>query len=237
MKVRRISDPFVRNYRMRIMHVSDNHGSFLRLPGRYDVVVATGDFCPNTQDLSRGNRNLEAAFQLQWLRQSFPTIKAWLQGNPFIFIPGNHDFLAPETIEFELRCAGIKARNASNLLVTHEGVNFYGFPYVPPIDGSWNYERDLPEMQAEADKMVAVLNSTYVDVLMCHCPPYQCLDLTYGNINIGSTVLANALDYKISEEMMPTTYLCGHCHASHGLTTRNGVLVSNAATTYQIIQV
>jgi Icc-related predicted phosphoesterase len=49
--------------------------------------------------------------------------------------------------------------------------------------------------------------------------------------------MVNALDYKINKDMMPMAYLCGHIHESHGLTVRNGILVSNAAVTYQIIEV
>ena len=44
-------------------------------------------------------------------------------------------------------------------------------------------------MQIEVDKMVEKLNETYVDVLACHSPPYKILDWTFGNENIGSTVI------------------------------------------------
>lgn len=222
---------------MRLLHVSDTHGGLLPLYGRYDVVLHTGDFFPNSKAKLLNNRTLEMAYQLDWLRQQVPNIKQWLHGHPLLYVPGNHDFLHPDIMEHELRSHGMEVLSLTGKITTFQGVNFYGFPYVPTIDGSWNYERDIPEMQQEVDKMVEQLNTTHVDVLACHSPPYKALDLTYGNDIMGSTVLANALDYKISRDMMPTVYCCGHCHEAHGMTTRNGLLISNAATTRHVIEV
>jgi len=177
------------------------------------------------------------AFQLQWLRDNKDNIKQWLNSHELIYVPGNHDFLHPDLMEHELQQAGIQAYGVADRLLTREGITYYGFPYVPTIDGSWNYERDLPEMQKEVDKMVETLNKTKVDILCCHAPPHGVLDLSYGNEVLGSTVIANALDYKIAPDMLPDYYLCGHIHEANGLCMRNGVLVSNAATTYQVIEV
>jgi Icc-related predicted phosphoesterase len=234
MKVRKITD--VIPMKFRIMHVSDTHGGFPRLHGRYSLVVHTGDFFPNSIACIEKDKSLEMKFQLQWLRDNISNIKLWLNGHTLIYVPGNHDFLHPDTMEYELQKAGVKAYGIANRLLKVNGHNFYGFPYVPTIDGTWNYEKDIPEMQTEVDQMVGILNSVKVDVLCCHSPPYGCLDLTYGGDQIGSTVIANALDYKINEEMIPKYYLCGHDHEGNGLALRNGVLVSNAATTYQIIE-
>lgn len=222
---------------MRIMHISDTHSSLHPLFGRFDVVLHTGDFFPNSKAKAMNNRTLEMAFQLDWLRQQAPHIKQWLMGHPLLYVPGNHDFLHPDLMEHELRSQGIEVLSLTGKITTFHGVNFYGFPYVPPIDGSWNYERDIPEMQQEVDRMVERMNTTYVDVMACHSPPYKTLDLTYGNELMGSTVLANALDYKINKDMLPAVYACGHCHEAHGMTMRNGVLVSNSATTRHIIEV
>lgn len=234
-KIKRISDQVSRKFKTRICHVSDTHGGFPRLHGRYNVVVHTGDFFPNSANLH--NKNLEAAWQLGWLRNNINNMKMWLNSHEFIYVPGNHDFMPADLMEYELQKAGIQAFGIADRLLTREGVTYYGFPYVPTIDGGWNYERDIPEMQKEVDKMVAVMNQTKVDVLCCHAPPHGILDLSYGNEILGSTVIANALDYKIARDMMPDVYLCGHIHEANGLRVRNGVLVSNAATTYQCIEI
>jgi Icc-related predicted phosphoesterase len=235
-KIKRVSDATSRKFQKRICHVSDTHGGFPRLHGRYDVVVHTGDFFPNSHHVF-SNKNLEMAFQLQWLRDNIPNIKQWLNGHTLIYVPGNHDFLHPDMMEYELQNAGVKAFGIANRLLSFEGTTFFGFPYVPTIDGSWNYERAVPEMHQECEKMAEVLNQTFVDVLCCHAPPYGCLDLTYGNEVIGSTVIATMLDYKVARDMLPPVLLCGHVHEANGLRIRNGQLVSNAATTYQVIEV
>jgi Icc-related predicted phosphoesterase len=237
MKIKRVSDVVARRFKIRLCHVSDTHGGFPHLHGRYDYVLHTGDFFPNSHHVVQTDKTKEMKFQLQWLRDNIYAIKQWLNGHIMIYVPGNHDFLHPDTMEYELQAVGVEAYGIANRLFMFRGVNFYGFPYVPTIDGTWNYEKDIPEMQVEVDKMVDVLNTNKVDVLCCHAPMHGCLDLTYGNELMGSTVIANALDYKVNQEMVPKYYLCGHDHEGNGLALRNGVLVSNAATTYQIIEV
>lgn len=237
MKIKRISDAVVRSFKMRLCHISDTHGGFPKLYGKYDCVVHSGDFFPNSHHVRAGNKIQEAAYQLEWLKGKISEMKPWLQGHPFLYVLGNHDFLHPGLMEYTLQSEGIKAIDLTDKIVTHEGVNFYGFPYVPAINGMWNYERETPEMQEEADKMVAQINVKYTDVLVCHAPIYKCLDLSYGNQVLGSNVIANTIDYKINNDMMPTTYLHGHIHESSGISIRKNMLVSNAAVTRHIIEV
>jgi Icc-related predicted phosphoesterase len=218
---------------MRIMHISDTHGRFPNLYGRYDVVVHTGDLFPNGD---YGNKNLEMAFQLQWLRQNAEIIKSWLGGHPFLYVPGNHDFLASSCMELELRAIGLEVFDLTDKTLKFQDVNFFGFPYVPLINGMWNYERDLPEMQDQVQKMVLALNEEKVDVLCCHAPIHGTLDQMIDQA-VGCSTIANALDYKVAEEMLPQYYLCGHIHEANGVAVRNGMVVSNAATTKHIIQI
>lgn len=223
---------------MRLCHVSDTHGGFPRLHGRYDAVIHTGDFFTNSHFVALGDKVAEANFQLKWLKANVGEMKLQLQGHPYFFILGNHDFVDSREVEDVLVSSGIKAVDMTDKIVSYQNVNFYGFPYVPAIGGNrWNYEREVPEMQIDVDRMVTALNDTYVDVLACHAPIYKCLDLSYGNEILGSTVIANGLDYKVKKEMLPAFYLHGHIHESHGLTMRNGMLVSNAAVTYQILEI
>lgn len=236
MKIRRVSDSVVRNFKLRIMHVSDTHGGFPKLFGRFDAILHTGDLFPNSHHVMQGNRTQEMLFQHQWLKDVMPDFKKWLGGHPFLYVPGNHDFLASALMELDLRNENIEAFDLTDKMLTFQGVNFYGFPYVPAINGMWNYEREIPEMEKEVEKMVAECNKQYIDVLACHAPLYKCLDLSMGNQLLGSTVISNALDYKIGKDMQPSHYMCGHIHEAHGMAIRNGMLISNAATTQQIIE-
>lgn len=228
---------------MRICHISDTHGDFPKLYGRFDVIVHTGDLFPNSHNWMYSNKSLEMEFQLNWLRNNLEkgTFGEWIRNYPFLYVPGNHDFLAHYQMEEELNKYAIKAFDLTDQLVTYNDVNFYGFPYVPFINGMWNYERHLPEMQLEVDNLVNNFkkfkdNNQFVDVLVCHDPPHNNLDLTFGNDIIGSTVMATALDYRL-DDMCPPYYLCGHCHEANGITIRNKTLISNAATTQHIIEV
>jgi len=237
MRITRVSDIVARKYKLRICHVSDTHGEFPHLHGRYDVVVHSGDFFPNSAAMMHKNLTQEMAFQLDWLSQNIRNIKLWLQGRSFLFILGNHDFLHPQLMAQTLATEGIAAINLTEQVISYENVNFYGFPYVPPINGMFNYEREIPEMEFEAEKMVKALNNSYVDVLVTHAPLYQILDLTHGNDTIGSTVITNVLDYKMNKEHLPSYLLHGHCHEANGLAIRGEMLISNAACTYHIIEV
>ena len=163
-------------------------------------------------------------------------MKQQLQGHPYLFILGNHDFVDPQWMESFLQSEGIDAHNLTDQVVTFQGVNFYGFPYVPAINGMWNYEREIPEMQKQIEPLVEALNKNYVDVLACHAPIYKVLDLSMGNEILGSTVIAEALDYKIARDMQPAYYCHGHIHEAAGISIRNHMLVSNAATTHLIIE-
>lgn len=220
----------------RLCHVSDTHGYFPRLLGKFEIVVHSGDFFPNSQYVWT-NKIKEMEFQYQWLEEKIPLMKEWLQNHPFLYTLGNHDFLNSQFMEQRLNAAGIVAIDLTDKITTFEGINFYGFPYIPYIHGVWNYERTLEQMEPHIDKLCETLNKTYVDTLVSHPPPYGCLDLSNGNEHLGSTALANALDFKIAREMLPSAMLCGHIHEAASVTIRNGMLVSNAATRQFIIEI
>lgn len=221
---------------MRILHGSDWHGHIPKLLGNFDITISSGDFFPNSKYFTT-DRPKEIDLQYQWLKSKIPILKEYLWGRPFLFIMGNHDFCSPDRMEEILIKGGINAINLTDKLITYEGVNFYGFPYIPYYHGFWNYECTPIEMYEHIKKMVNTLNTSYVDVLVTHSPPYKCLDLTHGNVEMGSTAIANALDYQLNEGMLPQALLCGHCHEASGITMRNGMLVSNAALRQHIISI
>lgn len=221
--------------KLRILHISDTHGKFPQLVGRFDVVVHTGDFFPNSVAVYSGNKTAEMLFQEEWLERQATNVKNWLRGYPFFFVLGNHDFILPHRMEELLNLYGIKTQSLHEKVVSHENINFYGFPYVPYINGMWNYECDHDEMKDNLEKLVDTCNQTYIDVIAAHAPINGHLDWYKGPL--GCSDMAFAFDESISKDMTPSFYLHGHIHESNGVTVRNGLLISNAATTQNIIEI
>jgi len=223
---------------MRILHISDTHGSFVPLYGSFDIVVHSGDFFPDPP----GNppyKDQVGLWQLDWLKDNMLFFKEWVQNHPFLFSLGNHDHADPFEMEKLLIDNGIKAICLHDKINSFDNINFYGFPYVPYINGSFAYEREVPEMSVEVESMLKKIKSSYVDILVCHAPPYQILDLSYDQRHLGNSVMSNALlSKKLSPDNNgPTYYLCGHIHHSRGLSMINNMLFSNAAVFQQIIEV
>lgn len=245
--IKRISDSIARGFKMRICHVSDTHGYFPNLSGAFDVVVHSGDMFPNKPHVTNprmfnihsnsSNPVKEMAYQADWIGNNISMFKKWLQGRPLLFVLGNHDFIHNELVEQMLNSEGIKAVSLHDKVVRFDDVTFYGFPYIPPVDGTFAYEREVPEMTKEVDAMVNKMNQEHVDVLVMHAPLYRVLDLTKGNVSIGSTVISTGIDYKLNKDMSPSVICFGHCHESNGMAMYKNILVSNAATKHHIIEI
>jgi hypothetical protein len=65
MKIKRVSDQISRNFKLRLLHISDTHGRFPDLYGRFDAVLHTGDFFPNSMAQYNGDkksRSIVSAF-------------------------------------------------------------------------------------------------------------------------------------------------------------------------------
>lgn len=222
---------------MRIMHISDTHGEFSELNGRFDIIVHSGDFFPNSKNLFSGNKKQEINFQENWLYSKINAIKDFTENLPFLFILGNHDFINPDKMEEILKENNINAINLTNKFIKFSDVTFYGFPYIPYIKGFWNYEKTYQDMEKEVNKMSNIINSQeYLDVLVSHSPIYKILDRSFSNENIGNAALANAIDYGTIKNL-PTYLLCGHCHEDYGVTLKEKMIISNAATTQNIIKI
>jgi Icc-related predicted phosphoesterase len=175
---------------MKIQHISDTHGSIPILEG--DIVIHSGDMYPNICNNEEKQKN-------------------WFNGvkidRPFFFCHGNHDYYMPENVI-----------DITNKQVEYKGISIYGFPYVPYIDGDWNYELSISEMKE------AVREIPKVDILVSHAP----IILDKG---MGNNILLNHLFYN---DLMPKYFLCGHIHEGAGITEFKDTLISNAACTSNI---
>jgi Icc-related predicted phosphoesterase len=213
---------------LKLIHVSDTHGTLPLLMGDASLVVHSGDGLPNQ---TRGGPG-EPEFQRHWVRANAERFRAWLDGRTLLYCRGNHDFICPcETLnQFD-----IDARPLTNRRQVYDGVQFYGFPYVNPIAGEWFGELDFPDMCHALAPVLGMIDDGEIDVLVAHAPPYGILDLASPGQRHGNRVMADAFAYKLTR--VPKLYLCGHIHEAHGTSECLGVTVSNAATTQRVLEV
>lgn len=218
---------------MRILHVSDLHGTLPKIAGEWDVMCNTGDWMP-TKGRRMGEMirpHAEIQYQCGWIYRERMAIKEWLGGRPMIFVPGNHDFYDPIPA---LRDAGIDAIDANEKLVELEGLTFYGIPHIPwhpHYDGAPEWCRQVREEQI-AERVALI--PRHLDVLMTHAPPAGILDAE-GERSYGSTAIRDGLLYEAWRR--PRLHLFGHVHRANGVMTWLGTTVSNAATGARLIEI
>jgi Icc-related predicted phosphoesterase len=206
---------------MKIVHVSDTHGSLWQPGVDGDVVVHSGDMMPNR---TRGIRHIEETYQENWTQQNLVRLKRVIGDRPFLYVPGNHDYFDPVPMMCD---AGIVARNLTHEVIPYCDVNFLGFQYVPYFTGEWNFEANMTEMERRFDPIYGAVDAGLIDVLVCHSPIHGFRDQNAYGERCGSKVIRNAL-MKCPE--LPRAYLHGHIHESNGFQDWNGMHISNAAT-------
>lgn len=190
---------------MKCLHISDTHGLFPKLPKTADLILHTGDFCPN---FIVTDQDAEARLQEDWLFTKRYTIQKWLGGRSMLVVQGNHDFT-------EIKGVGIE--DITNRKFEVESYSFYGLPWVPAF-GPWNWGAS-PEGLTKA-----MWHVPDVDVLLAHAPPYGILDHCPGG-HIGNPALLSDLHrFKY--------VLCGHVHEQGGgMTMKGQTTIMNNATT------
>jgi Icc-related predicted phosphoesterase len=215
---------------MRILHVSDTHGTFPELIDvkTVDVIVHSGDMLPNK---TRGTV-VEPGFQEDWVRRKLPTMIRWLKGKPLLFCAGNHDFFNPGEL---LRRAGEEAYSLTNSSYVFGGLNFAGFPYVPWLIGEWNYERGPEDLSMETEDLLGWVASDNIDVIVAHCPPFGILDAVRHE-RIGNPYLQVDRLHRNDGERVKAI-LSGHVHESPGIVEINRTIISNAACTQRIVEI
>ncbi len=215
---------------MIISHISDTHSALIKINPKADLIIHSGDFLPNC---SRGNIVKEMTFQEKWLRDNKSQLIDWIGDKPFLFCPGNHDFIDPVPT---MREFGINAIDLCNKVVTLNNMSFYGFPYVSILSNEWNYELDVERMAQKVRQLTDAVNDHYVDILVAHSPLHGILDVNHYGDHIGDRILVNAFNYEKFTHV-PTAYLHGHCHEYGGFVSKlYDMLISNAATTQIMLQ-
>ena len=234
---------------MKILHVSDSHGqipNYIRNDfdqlSNFDAIIHSGDFFDNGMFYPAHSKMFsywEEKFQMDEATKFGPALIEWVKDKPFLYCAGNHDF----NREFISQMNQIaEKKNFYNLTgYDHEilGMKISGFPYINYINGYWNYEIRHSEMLKDLflERIKIWLKNGFPDILVTHAPPFGILDGLQTNGHFGLQVLRDYLDGKLGNFQLPKAILCGHVHESNGTETYNGVLISNAATTFHLLEI
>lgn len=218
---------------MRLLHTSDLHGNMDLLlehlnQDNYDVWVDTGDFFPN---LTRGDKDIEPAYQTRWFIDWEEKIKDALNERPMLSVAGNHDYTSLPTLlhmtghenAYKVHDKPVHMRNNGEILT------FAGFREIPYIAGEWNGERK------DLEPYIARALSFKPHILLTHTPPAGIMDFSNdGRGHCGSTKLANKLAY---DKHNVAFNLFGHIHANKGIEQHHGVTFVNSAEGATLIDV
>ncbi len=218
---------------MRIVHISDWHWQFQKLP-EADLYVVTGDMLKDHDCSDKyGDRNI----RLERIKQHAGMQKLQKNGGfsqflgspkaPLICVRGNHDFveIAPLFADCNLVHEFIK-----NEVIEVLGMKITGHRGVPAINGYFSDEVHRNDL---LDRVRAMEVS---DVYVTHYPPdIRGLDGT-EYCYYGLDGMSNNLLYR-DHGGRQALHCFGHIHECGGnILSREGVFFSNAATTYNILE-
>lgn len=191
---------------MKITIISDTHGLHRQFPPlQGDVLIHCGDMLN--------------------LRDKDPAVLSdldnWFGEQDFDLIlctGGNHDIL----LEDHVRQHGNPFKNAIFLQdqsYVHNGINFYGAPWVPDLSGHAFYQ----DAKGLRNKWSLIPSET--DVLITHTPPSGILDQSSRGYELGCEYLSQELI-----RVAPTLHCFGHVHASPGMVKKGRTTYVNASS-------
>ncbi len=220
----------------RIAHLSDTHGTFPTLPDNVEIIVHTGDFYPDAPRTFNGMsyKDNSIIFQTQWIHAHIENMKNMLQDRPLVIIGGNHCFKSAHETAFVLNKHGIQATGLEDSIGTVNDVCFYGFPWVYTINSQAFFhqcnEREMKEKLSIAKNHLLMHD---VDIFLSHGPLFEILD---GSQKYGNLQLKDMLD-SLPFSKRPVAFCHGHIHESNGISIYSNMLISNAATTINVIEI
>lgn len=204
---------------VRIVATSDLHGQLPKKMPEGDILVIAGDSFPV--------KDHQHHFQRNWLKEVFvPFLANQIYAEKYkhiLWIAGNHDLICQLSgfrRLWEKSMYGDALKNIHYLqdeAIKIEELNFYGYPWVPPIWGAFNCEDGI-----RMEKIDEI--SSDIDILISHGPPYAILDRARSG-NVGCQLLANQLFYRIQ----PRLVIMGHIHEAYGTNKINNIEFANVS--------
>lgn len=222
---------------MRIVHFSDWHGQYTKLP-EATLYICTGDMLPNFEFVwdDRDLRKEQLA-QRRWVNRwavktgGFPELLGSPRA-PVIVVKGNHDFipLAPLFVGCDVH------ELVNNEVIEVLGLRVTGHRGVPTINGCWADETPPQDL---LDKVRAM--DPGCDVYVTHYPPSGVgLDLPG---NWGLVGMENWFQYQTGNMFSSASldgdalHCFGHIHECGGkVVTRDRFTFSNAAEAMNVLE-
>lgn len=108
----------------------------------------------------------------------------------------------------------------------HAGLRFGGFRGVPTINGCWADENTERVLGIKCEVLGPV------DVLVTHGAAYGYADWCKRRVHLGSKAQRTFLDHGGAR-----VHLFGHIHEGAGQQVKNRILLSNAATQVNVVEI
>ncbi len=243
---------------MKIVHFSDWHNSFHKLP-EADLYICTGDMFDNypvrkAEEVSRPfqvplwhytiDKEYEKIKQAEWCKL-FTAAGGFRQylgspDAPIVCVRGNHDFI---NIAPMFKDCNLVHEFVGNELIEVLKLKITGHQGIPLIfNGTWNDETPRPDLTELVNQM------PHADIFLTHYPPHQVLDSeekANGHVSYyGLEKMKETLIGKMGERGL---HCFGHIHGSGAQIKEFGAgqivgshgplyIFSNAATTYNEIE-
>jgi len=202
---------------MKIVATSDVHGQIekIKIPDG-DVLIVAGDILGDGYETGKiipmGVVRPQQLAELKKLNAFLGTLPHRLK----ILVGGNHDYVL-EDMAAESRAVITNAVYLCDQEYVFEGIKFYGYPWVPNLQGMAFYG-DREWRRQQAAKIPAD-----VDVLISHGPPYGIMDKVHDEY-VGCTRLLEAVD-----KIRPRLHIFGHIHHAYGRRSRGETEFYNVA--------
>ncbi|MEM7408327.1 MAG: metallophosphatase domain-containing protein [Pseudomonadota bacterium] len=198
---------------MKIVIISDTHERHENLGAiDGDVLIHCGDLFNLRSDDSTQLKRVDDWFG----RQEFDVI---------LLTGGNHDLL----LERKLLKRSQPFENAvflKDMVHWHNGVCFYGAPWVPLLTRHAFYADDS-ELRNRWARIPQETN-----VLITHIPPYSVMDRSSRGMELGCRHLAEAV-----QRVKPVVHCFGHVHHSAGVVQGSDTLFVNASSVNSQLEV
>ena len=192
---------------LKIGCLSDTHQNHknMMMPEKLDILIYAGDFT----NWSSSKENTVNDF-LNWFKNQNAKYK--------ILVCGNHDlyFTKLSKSKKEALIEDLKNNNIAYLdnnfsFFPDLNINIYGFPQT--VKRGLFYLADAFEVKGA--KLNEICNQNFskkIDILVTHSPPFEILDKTYRNQNIGSLCILEDLVLRVK----PKIHIFGHNHDEFG---------------------